>query len=176
MMFEFQPVLRGGRVTVRPVESGDWKSMYAAAADPRVWEQHPVSSRYEEAEFRKYFEDALASGGALTFVDNNSGQIIGSSRFHGLDSDKSEVEIGWTFLARDYWGGSYNREIKALMLEHAFKFVETVVFWVGECNLRSRRAMEKIGGILRAGIHRRELSGNDPYVVYEIRKNDYYGI
>ena len=144
--------------------------MYAIASDPKVWEQHPVSNRYQESEFRKYFKDALASGGALTFVEAATDTIIGSSRYYGHDPLKSEIEIGWTFLGRDYWGGSYNREIKTLMLEHAFRFVETVVFWVGETNLRSRRAMEKIGGVQRNGIFRRELSGDDPYVVFEIRR------
>lgn len=48
--------------------------------------------------------------------------------------------------------------------------LDTVVFWVGEHNMRSRRAMEKIGAKLRDGIFTRELSGADPYVVYEISK------
>ncbi|MGB5249420.1 MAG: GNAT family N-acetyltransferase, partial [Gammaproteobacteria bacterium] len=82
-----------------------------------------------------------------------------------------EVEIGWTFLSRDYWGGSYNAEIKQLMLEHAFSFVDTVVFWVGETNFRSRRAVEKIGGVLRDGSHCRIESGDKRSVIYEIRKH-----
>ncbi len=81
------------------------------------------------------------------------------------------MEIGWTFLARDYWGGSYNFEIKQLMLDHAFLFVDTVVFWVGEDNMRSRRATEKIGGVLRDGIHYKDISGDSPYVVYELQKD-----
>jgi len=55
------------------------------------------------------------------------------------------VEIGWTFLERAFWGGTYNREMKSLMLDHAFKFVDRVVFVVGENNLRSQRALQKIG-------------------------------
>ena len=147
----------------------DWTGMYAVASDPRVWEQHPVSDRYLETEFRKYFEAALDCGSSMTFVENETGKIIGSSRYHGYDPEKSEIEIGWTFLGRDYWGGSHNREIKKLMLDHAFQFVDTVVFWVGESNMRSRRAMEKIGGVLREGVFTRELSGDDPYVVFEVK-------
>ena len=143
--------------------------MFAAASDPLIWEQHPASDRYEAAVFRRYFDDALACGGGLTFVDNDTNRIIGSSRYYGFDEDKSEVEIGWTFLVRDCWGGDYNREIKSLMLDHAFSFVDTVIFWVGESNTRSRRAMEKIGGVLREGIFRRE-PGGDASVIYEIKR------
>lgn len=132
--------------------------------------QHPASDRYTEQVFRQYFEDAIACGSAFAFIDRASGKVIGSSRFHGFDPVAREIEIGWTFLARDYWGGSYNQEIKSLMLDHAFKFVDTVVFWVGETNLRSRRAMEKIGGILREGVHFRDGGGDAPSVIYEVRK------
>ena len=168
---KLQPTLVGKRVIVRPAVPSDWDGMFAAAADPKIWEVHPDSDRYQEAVFRQYFDGALSSGSAFTFVDRESGDIIGSSRFYGYDADASEIEIGWTFLARAYWGGSYNAEIKHLMLEHAHSFVATVVFWVGETNIRSRRAMEKIGGVLRDGVHYREVAGEDPYVVYEIRSD-----
>ena len=166
---KLQPTLVGERVIVRPVVPSDWGGMFTAAADPKIWEVHPDSDRYQEAVFRKYFDGALSSGSAFTFVDKESGDIIGSSRFYGYDSEASEIEIGWTFLARAYWGGSYNAEIKCLMLEHAHTFVDTVVFWVGETNSRSRRAMEKTGGVLRDGVRYREVAGDDPYVIYEIR-------
>jgi RimJ/RimL family protein N-acetyltransferase len=170
IIFDFQPTLEGDRVTVRPVVAADWADMFAAASDPEIWMQHPASDRYTEQVFRQYFEDAIACGSAFAFIDRASGKVIGSSRFHGFDPVAREIEIGWTFLARDYWGGSYNQEIKSLMLDHAFKFVDTVVFWVGETNLRSRRAMEKIGGILREGVHFRDGGGDAPSVIYEVRK------
>lgn len=164
-----QPTLNGERVTVRPVVAADWAGMFAAAADPKIWAVHPESDRYKEEVFKKYFDAALASGSAFSFVDQASGEIIGSSRFYGHDPVAREIEIGWTFLSRAYWGGSFNLEIKQLMLDHAFTFVDTVVFWVGETNIRSRRAMQKIGGVLRPGIHHREVAGEAPYVVYEIK-------
>jgi RimJ/RimL family protein N-acetyltransferase len=67
----------------------------------------------------------------LIAIDSKGGQVIGSSRFHGYDKEKSEIEIGWTFLARSHWGGIYNRELKQLMLRHAFEFVNSVIFLVG---------------------------------------------
>ncbi len=102
--FDFQPTLKGSRVTVRPIKENDWTSMFAAAANPKVWELHPATGRYTEPVFRDFFDAAIASGAAFSFVDNESDAVIGSSRYHGLDQELSEVEIGWTFLGLDYWG------------------------------------------------------------------------
>jgi len=135
------------------------------AADPLIWEQHPVKNRHEEAAFQVFFREALASGGALIAIDATTGRLIGSSRFHGYDEKRSEVEIGWTFLARSHWGGMYNGQMKELMLQHAFRFVNCVVFLVGPQNLRSQRAVEKIGGV-RVG-SRPDTKGRESYV-YQI--------
>ena len=73
-------------------------------------------------------------------------QVIGSSRFNGYTPARSEIEIDWTFLARSHWGGTYNDTMKQMMLAHAFQFVDNVLFLVGPQNMRSQRAVEKIGG------------------------------
>ncbi len=170
-MPDLQPTLEGPRLTLRPVRTEDWDEMFAAAADPEIWAVHPERQRYEEPIFRIFFDGALDSGSALTILDKGTGRIIGASRYLCHDPQLSEIEIGWTFLARAYWGGDYNREIKRLMLDHAFTFVDTVVFWVGEENYRSRRAMEKVGGVLRDEVRMRNYSwGPCPHVIYEIRK------
>jgi RimJ/RimL family protein N-acetyltransferase len=165
MSFELQPTLKGELLELRPLHAGDFQALYAVASDPLIWEQHPMSDRYKEEVFRGFFREAMESGGALIAIDAKSGRAIGSSRFHGYDQARSEIEIGWTFLARAYWGGTYNREMKRLMLEHAFRFVKSVVFLVGPRNYRSQRAMEKIGGV-RAGM-RTDASGRES-VVYQI--------
>ena len=146
-MFDAQPHLVGELVELRPLREDDFAALYAAAADPLIWEQHPVRNRHEQDVFRDYFADLLDSGGALVVLDRRTGTVIGTSRFHGYDPEASEVEIGWTFIARAYWGGTYNRELKALMLDHAFRFVQNVVFLVGPSNIRSQRAMEKLGAV-----------------------------
>ena len=143
--FELQPTLRGELLDLRPLRADDFEELFAVASDPLIWEQHPARDRGEEGPFRIFFREALESGGALVAIDRRDGRIIGSSRFHGFDPATSAVEIGWTFLARRYWGGAYNGEMKRLMLAHAFRFVERVVFLIGPDNLRSRRAVEKIG-------------------------------
>ncbi len=145
MAFDLQPHLKGELIDLRPLKPDDWKELFAVASDPFIWEQHPESDRHLEDVFKIFFSDALESRGAFVILDRMTQQIIGSTRFYGYDPEKSEIEIGWTFLARKYWGGRYNAEMKRLLLNHAFKFVENVVFLVGEDNVRSQKAMEKVG-------------------------------
>jgi RimJ/RimL family protein N-acetyltransferase len=168
--FDLQPTLTGERLELRPLRAEDWDALYAAASDPLIWEQHPESDRYKPDVFRRYFDGGLASGGAFVVIDRRTGQIVGSSRYHGFDEAAGEIEIGWTFLTRQYWGGSYNREMKTLMLDHAFRFVERVLFNVGATNYRSQRAMEKIGGT-RAGTRMNSL-GVDSVVFVVTRPAD----
>ena len=150
---------------LRPLRLEDYSALFAVASDPLIWEQHPANDRYKEEVFKEFFREAMDSGGALIAIDSKNGRVIGSSRFHGYDREVSEIEIGWTFLARSHWGGTYNREMKQLMLRHAFQFVQSVVFLVGPQNLRSQKAVEKIGGV-RVG-SRRDANGRDN-VVYRI--------
>ncbi|MGB8887283.1 MAG: GNAT family N-acetyltransferase [Candidatus Korobacteraceae bacterium] len=165
MLFDSQPILKGKLLELRPLRPDDYHDLYAIASDPLIWEQHPAKDRCQEDVFKQFFRKALDSGGALIAFDCKSGQVIGSSRFHGFDAQKSEVEIGWTFLARSHWGGVYNREMKELMLRHAFTFVDRVVFLVGPENFRSQRAVEKIGGV-RVG-SRYNAEGRDSFL-YQI--------
>jgi RimJ/RimL family protein N-acetyltransferase len=148
--FDRLPVLVGELLELRPLRADDFDALFEVAADPLIWEQHPDRNRYQEATFRAFFAEALASGGALVALDRATGRIIGSSRYHGYDPEQGVVEIGWTFLARACWGGRYNGEMKRLMLDHAFGSVERVVFVIGPDNRRSQRAVEKLGAV-RAG-------------------------
>lgn len=170
MLFDRQPLLRGDLLELRPLRADDFDALFRVAADPLIWEQHPERHRYQEATFTAFFAEALASGGALVAIDRATGQVIGSSRYHGHDAQRRVIEIGWTFLARAYWGGRYNGEMKRLMLEHAFRSVSRVIFVIGPENRRSQRAVEKIGGV-RAGTttddHGRER------VVYELTPERY---
>ncbi len=165
MPFDLQPILKGRLLDLRPLRQEDFDELYAVASDPLIWEQHPSNDRYQEDVFKNFFRAALESGGALIVIDSRDCRVIGSSRFHGYDEEKSEIEIGWTFLARSHWGGIYNREMKELMLRHAFKFVNSVVFLIGPQNLRSQQAIEKIGGV-RVG-SRRDASGRESFA-YQI--------
>jgi RimJ/RimL family protein N-acetyltransferase len=147
MRFELQPTLRGNLVVARPLREDDFAALYAVAADPLLWAQHPQPDRCQEPVFAKFFREAIASGGALLVTDAATGEVIGSSRFAHHDAEARSIEIGWTFIARSRWGGRYNGELKALMLAHAFRFVERVHFVVGPRNFRSQRALAKIGAV-----------------------------
>jgi len=171
MVFDLQPHLKGELIELRPLKAADWNELFAVASDSLIWEQHPERDRYREDVFRIFFKEALESGGAFVIIDPKIQQIIGSTRFYGYDPEKSEIEIGWTFLARKYWGGRYNAEMKQLLLNHAFKFVESVVFLVGENNVRSQKAMEKVGAV-KVGTATRTHGTRPPArnVKYVIRK------
>lgn len=168
MQFNYQPTLEGRLLKLRPLLSEDFDDLYGVASDPLIWEQHPDSERYREDLFREFFRDAIESGGALIAIDVASGKVIGSSRYYAYNEEQSEVEIGWTFIARLYWGGVYNREMKRLMLEHAFQFVENVILLIDMQNMRSQKAAEKIGGVCD-GI-RTAVNGLEHYV-YRIRRD-----
>jgi RimJ/RimL family protein N-acetyltransferase len=168
-MFELQPVLKGKLIELRPLKEEDYTPLFNAASDPLIWEQHPEKNRYEEKVFKQFFRGAMESGGAFAVVDIKSRKIIGSSRYYGYDELKSEIEIGWTFLARNYWGGAYNREMKDLMLKHAFRFVKNVIFIIGPDNFRSQKAVEKLGANL---IGVRTIRGRES-LVYQITSDEY---
>jgi RimJ/RimL family protein N-acetyltransferase len=146
--FELQPTLGNAWISLRPLRADDFEPLYAIAADPLLWEQHPSSNRHQREVFQNYFKGAMESGGALLVQDNKTDQVIGCSRYYEYDQAQRSIAIGYTFIARSHWGGGYNRWLKTLMLDHAFRFVDAVLFHVGEKNLRSRRAMEKLGATL----------------------------
>ncbi len=155
--FELQPHLVGDLLELRPLKPEDWESLFAAASDPLIWEQHPARDRYREEVFKEFFREALASGGAFVVIDRKTQKVIGSSRYFGFDPSKSD--------------GKYNGELKRLMLGHAFKFVETVVFLIGPTNFRSQKALEKIGGVMTERRERTNPQGEtEQQVVYQIKK------
>lgn len=170
----WQPELTGERLHLRPLLPSDEEALYALASDPLIWAGHPVTDRWQRPIFQIQFDSIMTKPGPMAVLDRAGGVLIGTSTFHNHKPDESEVEIGNTFLARSHWGGAFNRELKSLMLAHAFRHVERVVFRIGEANLRSRRACEKIGGRLT---ERREVlagpHGPMPHVVYEITRENF---
>lgn len=171
---DLQPTLTGARVVLRPLHESDRDALYAVASDPLVWALHPAHDRHEPEVFRTFFDDALASGGALVAIDPRTSEIIGSSRYDFERAEPGEIEIGWTFLARAYWGGAVNAEIKRLMLAYAFNWVDTVIFLVGENNLRSRRALEKIGARLTTRTHYAVMAGGEVvHVIYVMTRAEF---
>jgi RimJ/RimL family protein N-acetyltransferase len=173
-IIDLQPALTGDLIELRPLRPDDFDALFSAASDPLIWEQHPESDRYKREVFQEFFDGALESKGAFAIIERKSSRIIGSSRYCNLDPKNSEVEVGWTFLERQFWGGTYNRELKRLMLDHAFHFVDRVLFVVGEKNLRSQKALEKIGARF---LKKKQLPARDntlaPNLVFVITRESY---
>ena len=170
MQVQLQPVLTGPTLLLRPLVEADFEPLYAAAADPLIWVQNPQSTRWQRDVFRKIFDSGLESRGAFVVIDRESGAIIGTSRYYEWEPDKREIAIGYTFLTRKYWGGATNQEMKKLMLDHIFQWADTVWFHIGAENWRSRKALEKIGGVFS---HFRDQPVDGklvPYCCYKIVK------
>ena len=155
-----------------PLKESDFEELYKVASDPLIWEQHPSKTRYQREVFENYFKGAMESGGAFAVYNNKTGELIGSTRLYDYDETNSSILIGYTFIARSCWGSNYNRFMKKLMLDYAFQFVDKVIFHVGENNMRSRMAMEKLGGVL-VGKEDRAYYGEvvNVNVVFEINKS-----
>ncbi|HEX3951189.1 MAG TPA: GNAT family N-acetyltransferase [Steroidobacteraceae bacterium] len=174
MVFELQPHLQNDLIKLEPLEAGDFERLYAVASDPLIWEQHPSSDRYQRPVFENFFKGAMESRGAFRVIDNTNRELIGSSRYSDYDEAQRQISIGYTFIARSRWARRYNPALKTLMLDHAFKFVDRVTFKVGINNWRSRKAMEKLGGIY-IGEESVSYSGepSHPNVVFKIDAKDW---
>ena len=140
-----QPILENEIVQLVPLQESDFEILYQVASDPLIWEQHPNKDRYKRAVFQNFFDGAMQSKGAFKIVNKASGETIGSSRFYDYDEAYKSVLIGYTFYGRAYWGSLYNPAVKKLMLEYAFQFVNTIYFHVGAENIRSQKAIERLG-------------------------------
>ncbi len=147
-MANLQPTLENDLVLIRPLHFEDFKKLYEVASDSKIWELHQNPDRHDLKVFKQFFIDAIASKGALVIIDKASDTIIGSSRYKLHEHFNKAIEIGWTFLSREFWGGTYNKSFKTLMIDHAFKHFDYVLFHVDQNNFRSQKAVQKLGGKL----------------------------
>ena len=158
-----QPILSNELISLQPITDNDFEALFTIAADPLIWEQHPDTLRYKREVFKNYFDSAITSKGAFLIIDNATHEIIGSSRYYELDNN--QIAIGYTFIAREYWGKAYNKQLKKLMIDYAFMHVEKVIFYIGKNNIRSQKAIEKIGAKL--------IGTKDDSLVYSINKTEW---
>lgn len=168
----WQPTLHGNLVCLRPMQEQDFEPLFLAASDPLIWEQHPENDRYKREVFLKFFRGGMDSRGAFVVLDQKNQQIIGSTRITAYNPNLSSIEIGYTFITRAYWGLGHNRELKKILLDYVFNFIENVYFVVGKNNFRSQRAMEKIGGQKLSDVSTLSYLGDlSTSVVFEIKKS-----
>ncbi|SIT96957.1 Protein N-acetyltransferase, RimJ/RimL family [Epilithonimonas bovis DSM 19482] len=174
MNFSIQPILENDDAKLVPLQENDFEQLFSVASDPLVWEQHPNKDRYKRDVFERFFEGALESGGAFKIIEKNTGEIAGSTRFYNYNAADNSIFIGYTFYARKFWGSKMNPQVKKLMLDYIFQFVDKVNFHVGKDNLRSQKAMEKLGAKKVDEVTVVYYGEPDRLnVVFEILKTDY---
>ena len=168
-----QPTLEDDLIILRPLEENDFELLYEVAKDPLIWEQHPCKDRFKREVYTDFFKESIESKGALLIVDKVSNKVIGSTRFKPISGVDSAVEIGWSFLSRKYWGGVYNKSMKKLMIDYAFESIEDVIFYIGKENVRSQKAVEKIGGKRLTESHKHLIKNSESDWTYRINKEDW---
>jgi RimJ/RimL family protein N-acetyltransferase len=170
--FNLQPeTLENDQIKLIPLKEDDFEILYKIASDPEIWEQHPSKDRYKKEVFQLFFDGAVESKGAFLVYDSATNELIGSTRYYDFDPENSKIAIGFTFLAKKYWGGNHNKAMKQLVIDYAFQYVETVVFHIGETNIRSQKAIAKIGAtqIGLVDFNNRNI----PHFEYHILKKDW---
>ena len=138
-IFNFQPSSTGNLVRIRPLLERGYEELCKLSSDPLVWEQLPRCERYKEDVFEKFFEESISLNTTVAIIDIQSDQLVGSSRYARLNLDRNEVEIGWTFFTRQFWGKGHNVDSKRLMIENALNSVDSIFFVAAATNYRSRR-------------------------------------
>jgi N-acetyltransferase len=172
MTLDIQPFhLKNEVVQLVPLQESDFDRLYEVASDPLVWEQHPNPNRYKKEDFRKYFEGAIFTKGAFIVINSQTHEVVGCSRFYDFNPDANSIKIGYTFIGRKFWGQNFNKNMKSLMINHAFEKLENVIFEIGANNIRSQMAISKIGAT-KIGEQEIEYYGEEPKLnyIYQINK------
>lgn len=174
MDFSIQNILENENFKLVPLKEDDFERLFAVASDPKVWEQHPNKDRYKREIFENFFQGAIQSKGAFLILDKTSNEVLGSTRFYDFDEENNSILIGYTFYGTKSWGKNINPQVKKLMLDYIFQFAETVIFHVGKENIRSQKAMEKLGA-KKIGEEEIAYFGEAPKtnVIFEIKKENW---
>ena len=174
MNFSIQPILEDENIKLIPLEESDFERLFTVASDPEVWSMHPNKERYKREVFQNFFTGALESKGAFLVLDKNSEEVLGSTRFYDFNKIDNSILIGYTFYGTKYWGKNINARVKKMMLDYIFQFVDQVIFHVGKDNIRSVKAMTKLGA---ENIGEEEVAyfgePSKMNVVFQIKKEDW---
>ncbi|SHM33720.1 hypothetical protein SAMN05444484_105194 [Flavobacterium chilense] len=172
--FNLQPEFLEDEITkLVPLQESDFEALYQIASDPLIWEQHPMKDRYKIEVFKPFFEAALNSKSAFLIVDRKTNEIIGNTRYYDYNPEKSSIAIGYTFIARKFWGGLYNKSNKKLLIDYAFEHVDSVLFHIGADNIRSQKAVSKLGAVKIGEMHVTSNGVDIPHFEYELKAENY---
>jgi len=154
--------LEGAHVRLEPLTLEHLADLTEVALDPELW-RWTVADVHSRELLRDYIETAIRwqrDGTALPFatVARSAGKAIGSTRYANIDRANRRLEIGWTWLGRDWQRTACNTEAKYLMLRHAFEVLGCVrvEFKTDVLNAKSRAALERIGAT-QEGIFRQHM-------------------
>jgi RimJ/RimL family protein N-acetyltransferase len=173
-----EPVTLDGRsVRLEPLSLAHVPELCKVGLDEELWRITMTLIRNEE-EMRQYVETALRlqkEGSALPFAtrDKKSGRIAGSTRFGNIDRSNRRVEIGWTWLGKEFQRTHVNTEAKYLMLQHAFEVwgCYRVEFKTDVINERSRNALKRIGATEEGILRRHQITATG-----RVRDSIYYSV
>ncbi|PAM94829.1 GNAT family N-acetyltransferase [Flavobacterium sp. IR1] len=172
--FNLQPeVLEDNITKLIPLEESHFDALYEVASDPLIWEQHPMKDRYKIEVFRSFFDAGINSQSSFLILDKNTNEIVGNTRYYDYNAEKSSIAIGFTFIGRKFWGGLHNKSNKKLLIDYAFKHVNTVVFHIGAENIRSQKAVAKLGAVKTKEMMVTSNGADLPHFEYELSKADY---
>lgn len=177
MSINIQPILENNTLILYPLQEQDFEAVYAAAADPKVWEQHPNKDRWRKEVFQTFFEGAIKSNGAFKIVEKATQTVIGSTRFYDYNPLEKSILIGYTFFSTACWGKGYNHMVKTLMLDYIFAFVSVVDFHIGADNMRSKISISRMG-INKIGEQEVTYFGESPKLnfVYQLTKEEWHSL
>ena len=133
------------------LNNNDFDLLYNSGKNKKIWEQHPENDRWKREKFKIFFNNGIKNiFGFYGIYDKSKNTIVGSTRYYSYSKKNNSIKIGFTFLTPVYWGTDTNLQIKTLMLGYAFNYVENIYFDIGKNNIRSRKAIEKIGATLHS--------------------------
>jgi len=159
-------VLKGDEIEVLPLEKEHLEGLFLAASNKEIWELTSVDYSVEEI-FYPNFNNAIndrEKGTVYPFiiVHKDSNKIIGTTRFLEIYPNDKKIEIGVTWIMKEYWGTTVNLECKLLLLNYCFENLKTnrVQFRAKDNNVRSRKAIQKIGGIFEGVLRKDKIEPN----------------
>jgi RimJ/RimL family protein N-acetyltransferase len=166
MFFEVNPVLLSGEsVRLEPLSQEHAQGLFNRGQERDDWAYMPRACFVDLPDTRQWIDEALHMPGQIPFaiVETAKNKPIGSTRFLNIRPEHRSLEIGWTWLGREWQRTAVNTEVKSLLLCHAFERLGClrVEFKTDGRNMRSQRALERIGATLEGVLRKHMIVQND---------------
>lgn len=168
-LYQTPVTLDGKHVQLLPLNLEHGEALFRALnGDEELWRYIPVKQPETLADMRAWVATALeehTAGRRLPFavVEHASGQVIGSTSYVNMSYPNRNLDVGWTWYAREHWRTAVNTACKFLLLRYAFETLGCirVQLRVDVRNLRSQRAVERIGGIKEGVLRKAQILHDD---------------